>query len=90
MIRLVAMLKALEADESIPYTQYLTDSDNKLISDELDELVHATFITQGGGTNFAAIHEIAKHGYTVSCGEKDSFGWLSGVLHTKKGRIVYG
>ena len=90
MLELVRMLKALEDDESIPYTEYLTDSDNMLISNELDELVHATFITAGGGTNFQAIRVLQAHGYTISCGEQDSFGWLSGILHTKKGKIVYG
>ena len=29
-------------------------------------------------------------GYDVTAGEKDSYGWLTGCIHTNKGIIVYG
>jgi hypothetical protein len=29
-------------------------------------------------------------GYKIYAGEQDSFGWLSGVIKTKKGEIMFG
>jgi hypothetical protein len=34
--------------------------------------------------------ELRENGFHVFPGERDSFGWLSGCIQTKKGYILYG
>lgn len=54
------------------------------------ELANGELITSEGKCNWHN-HTILKgNGFPVTCGEKDSFGWLSGCIHTKNGIIVYG
>jgi hypothetical protein len=50
-------------------------------------------ITSDGQADFEAhrhLRAISKGDYRVIAGEKDLWGWLSGVLITPKGRICYG
>ena len=43
------------------------------------------------GQNIWANHDLLEaQGFPVSCGERDSFGWLSGIIQTKKGMLMYG
>lgn len=58
----------------------------------ITSLADDIFITQGGSPNFNAISELnAKRAeYRVGPGEKDSFGWLSGVIYLPNGKIVFG
>jgi hypothetical protein len=36
------------------------------------------------------IEKIRKAGFDVHAGEQDRFGWLSGVIEMKTGRIIFG
>lgn len=95
MNELIAALLAIESDPSFVGNRhdYLTDG----AYDDLHPLVKNVvamadkeLITSTGYCNWAA-HKLLKNaGFPVTCGERDSFGWLSGVIHTKKGMIVYG
>lgn len=54
------------------------------------ELADEYLITSDGQCNWHAHAVLKGNGFLVTCGERDSFGWLSGIIHTKQGRIVYG
>ena len=43
-----------------------------------------------GKCDWANISILNKNGYYVGPGERDSFGWLTGIISTQKGGIVYG
>lgn len=47
-------------------------------------------ITAEGRSNTSNVGRMILCGVAVTCGERDSFGWLTGVIHTKHGQIVYG
>ena len=95
MNELIAALQAIESDPTLTGTghDYLTDGSY----DELHPLVQNVvamadkeLITNTGSCNWAAHQLLKDAGFPVTCGERDSFGWLSGVIHTTKGMIVYG
>ena len=95
MNELIAALLAIESDPSFVGNRhdYLTDG----AYDELHPLVQNVvamadkeLITSTGYCNWAAHQLLKDAGFPVTCGERDSFGWLSGVIHTKKGMVVYG
>lgn len=45
----------------------------------------------GSQPDYPAMRELTRLcGVTVGPGERDSFGWLSGCIHTNSGTIVYG
>ena len=54
------------------------------------ELASGYLIDSKGNADFRAIATLKANGFNVTKGEGDSFGWLTGVIHTKQGRIVYG
>jgi hypothetical protein len=56
---------------------------------ELDELCSAVLIGSDGRCNWANHRRLEKRGFRVVAGEKDSFGWLSGVVISKSYRVVY-
>ena len=47
-------------------------------------------IDGSGHCNWDAIDELKSRGFYVGPGEKDRFGWLTGIVGTSKGDIVYG
>jgi hypothetical protein len=47
-------------------------------------------ITDQGRCDWDAIQMLKDEGYEVFAGEQDRWGWLSGCIQTKKGRLVYG
>lgn len=63
-------------------------------SEEMECLACELFIEDGGGTNWAHIEEVYwRYGIWVHAGERDSFGWLTGVVEMLKGGkrdIVFG
>jgi hypothetical protein len=90
--KLVELLKALEADETIEPCQHLTDGGrgvNNLI-DEIEDEACVQLILSTGQPNFQAHRQLELSGYKVFAEEKDSFGWLTGCIRTAKGIIVYG
>ena len=74
---------------------YLTDTHPDQV-EWVVEAACAAFIDGCGRANFAAMAEFrqvaedAGLDLRVGSGETDSFGWLSGVIYTPKGMIVYG
>lgn len=95
MDELIAALQAIESDPTVIGTnnEYLTNGTD----DELHPLVlkvlnlaDEELITNKGSCNWSAHQKLKLAGFPVTCGERDSFGWLSGVIHTEKGMIVYG
>lgn len=53
-------------------------------------LANEAFITDKGQTNYKELNKLKALGYRIEEGEKDSFGPLSMIIVTPKGRIVYG
>lgn len=86
--RLVAGMKDSITRES----DYLTNEENVTpVIAELSNQASGIFIDDVGRsvhTTFLAIYSANK--YRIVPGEQDNSGWLSGVVVTPKGRIVYG
>ena len=96
---LIAALKAIEEDVSVLSAGYLTtnwdeETDTPIEVHpkvrEIIDLADEVLITNKGQCEWANHHLLKKAGYPVLAGETDSFGWLTGCIHTKKGVIVYG
>lgn len=93
MSALINLLKQLEADDTISYTQYLTDGEEDSLPTLIQDIITlacGNLITNKGGCNWTNINWLKGEGFNVTTGEQDSFGWLSGCIHTSKGTIVYG
>ena len=94
---LVAALNTMIANPDITHTvpPEVMDEDGAYSSDDLPEEIQAierlaneVLISSRGGCDFGNISLLEKAGYRVTCGERDSFGWLSGIIHTKKGTKI--
>ena len=90
---LIAALQKIQDDDAVEEAQYLTDG----YMDELPESVQnavglacEALIANEGHCNWDAMAELKKAGFPVYAGETDDFGWLSGVIATSKGNLVYG
>lgn len=57
---------------------------------EIIWLANEVLILNNGGCNWDNINELKANNFHVRAGEKDSFGWLSGIITTSKGEIMYG
>lgn len=53
-------------------------------------LADIVLITKDGACNFGNHSKLADAGFPIRCGESDTFGWLTGIIQTSKGDIVYG
>ena len=92
------LIEALQAIESNPNFirnrhDYLTNGyydDLHPLVQKVVDLADGELITNKGTCNWAAHQTLKLAGFPVTCGESDSFGWLSGVIHTTKGMVVYG
>ena len=73
-------------------SDYLTDEEYSTSKiKELSTQASGIFISNAGQsvyTTFLALYSANK--YRIVPGERDSFGWITGVVITPKGRIVYG
>lgn len=95
MKELIETLLAIESDPTLtrPRYDYLTNGyydDLHPLVQKVVDLADGELITNKGDCNWAAHKLLKLAGFAVTCGEQDSFGWLSGVIHTTKGMIVYG
>ena len=95
MNELIAALQAIESDHSFVGNRhdYLTDGAYRRLHPlvkKVVDLADEELITNTGSCNWQAHKLLKDAGFPVTCGERDSFGWLSGVIHTTKGMIVYG
>lgn len=92
---LCEMLKKLESDPSFMAREWLMNTEGmdptqEEFFGEVENLACQILIQDDGHPNFKAMPLLKAKGYTVERGEHDSFGWLSGIIHTGKGKIVYG
>ena len=71
------------------------------IIDKIDEKDRLTLInavvyladdclTSEDANSYENINEIRKAGFDVYAGEQDRFGWLTGVIEFKTGKIIFG
>lgn len=65
------------------------DATKKLLGDLVSQLC-GYMIRSDGTVNKSLVSALKQCGYQVTAGEQDSFGWLSGVVHTRVGRVVFG
>ena len=92
MDKLITLLRELADSPRPDGYGYLSDG----VSGERDPLIEEiialadTFLIKCGQPNFASHTVLGEAGFPVHRGEADSFGWLSGVISTRKGMIVYG
>lgn len=76
--------------EAVDEKYNITDNEyNKLLT-EIDYDASGLLINSDGTPKFRAHRILQDLGYKVVKGESDSFGWLTGVIITPVGRIVYG
>lgn len=79
-------------DSVTTQSDYLTNEENVTpVIEELSNEASGIFIDnvgQSAHTTFLAIYSANK--YRIVPGEQDNSGWLSGVIITPRGRIVYG
>ena len=99
MDRLLNELKTLESWKFSSNKTYLNDYKCKskfkesLIKYKLNKilcLLNDLLINASGKCDWSNISILNNNGYYVGPGERDRFGWLTGVVGTKKGSIVYG
>jgi hypothetical protein len=65
---------------------------DKILSD-IESLANQCLITRLGCPDLSQMRELKKLSddlYFVTKGESDGFGWLTGVINTPKGKIVFG
>lgn len=60
------------------------------LSEKVEELAYTYLICNSGRPNYDNISKLMRNGIVVKPGETDSFGWLSGMIATKKGYIIFG
>ena len=97
--RLITLLKTIEQVEEI---KEIVPSSIKGPDGEYDykklhpfilralEVADCVLITEKGEPDYNAIRALKAAGFNVTRGEYDSFGWLSGCIHTSKGIIFFG
>ena len=97
---LITLLQKIEACDEIhqivpdsildeEYGGYQEEDLHPLIQEALS-IANGELITSTGGCNWAAHDKLEAAGFRVKAGDKDSFGWLTGLICTKKGTIMYG
>lgn len=95
---LIETLKEIEACVDIISTipETIRDDNDEYKEEDLHPLIQkvqlladTVLITKEGVCNYNNHSKLASAGFPVRCGESDSFGWLTGVIKTSKGDIVY-
>jgi hypothetical protein len=89
LVQLLRMLEASDLPDNDDDEHYLQEVDHPLVS-EIEAEANDVLIGDSR-PNFEVMDELFHtYGYFVFPGERDSFGWLTGCLQTKKGIIVFG
>ena len=92
----IAQVKELHTSNlQTTYTDFLTDGCEEDLPENVKNVLLGadTFlITEAGKPNWKNIDALENEvpGVRVTAGERDSFGWLTGVIHTQHGKVVYG
>lgn len=91
------LLQLLKQVNSLPLEDNTDTFLNDIDSKEYHELVRLIIsyaddclIDTKGQCNWDNIDILNDNGFHIFPGERDSFGWLTGCIQTKKGIIVYG
>lgn len=100
---LVELLKQVEMSDEIAegdlssdptdHRRYLTNGAPDKLPPLIQKVVSVAdteLITPKGECFWYGHQYLRNFGFNVTKGEGDSFGWLTGCIHTKKGIIVYG
>lgn len=101
---LIDALVAIELSKDIPVVEYLhlvrhdgtiADSDSEeayeqhALVKKAEGLACEYLITNEGRCEWQNHKMVKASGFNVFPGDKDSFGWLTGCISTKKGILVY-
>ena len=87
--KLLSLLKEVDNSNLPDSYDYILHSNDLDIITDIEILATNTLIDQNG-MNVYSYHEyLRSNGFSISPGERDRFGWLSGRIHTKKGIIIY-
>lgn len=95
-MKTLELVKNFNARPDVVKSHFLTDDTDIQINDvreAIESIVAAAeeeLITESGRSNTLSVDHLIRCGVAITCGERDASGWLSGVIHTKHGRIVYG
>lgn len=94
---LLLKLNQLEGDSNI--TSILTPlqeqegyyrEDLPPLVQEIISLADDVLIAEGGHVNWENVNLLKQEGFLVRSGDSDSFGWLTGLIKTNKGDIMFG
>ena len=84
-------------DDFILQVEYVNDEvpkgleEIKRLYEEIENEASYRFIdSKGQATGYSELRKLCGSAAWVGPGEKDSFGWLTGIIHTPVGKIVYG
>ena len=67
------------------------DNDSVFLDETTISILASVVLISDKGINLWTNHQyLAERGFPVLPGEQDSFGWLSGYIQTKKGKILFG
>jgi hypothetical protein len=83
---LLAKLRELDASDQV--SMHYFPNDEELVM-KIVQLANQELILDGQ-CHWDHIHQLELAGYPVKALSKDSFGWLMGGIHTKKGIVRYG
>lgn len=86
---LLQLLKKIESDPDIKDVGNLKEKEHKKMIKEIEDLATQVLINNGK-PNFNTIDVLKNKGFKVVPGETDSFGWLTAIIETKKGDILFG
>lgn len=70
--------------------RYFENTNDKDLEDAAEAMCCGYMITSGGACNWENIYKLRKCGYAVYPGDKDSFGWLTGVVTKGGKKLVFG
>lgn len=99
MKNLINHLISLESWKFNPTSRFLNGykSENKLKEtlihfkvNKILKLCDELLITEYGTPNYRNIDILETKGFFVCAGEVDRFGWLTGIVNTTKGKILFG
>jgi len=91
MQQLVECLQTLEASSLPDDMDTCLDTVDHPLIDEIEFIATRLLITDKGQPDFDQIDRLYdEFGYFVVPGERDSFGWVTACIQTKKGFIVFG
>lgn len=77
--------QVIDYDDGVPYPP-----EAKSLMKGIDVLAEYVLITNEGKPHPGNIRQLSRAGFRVSPGDKDAFGWLTGVITTQVGKIVFG